>query len=111
MITNTALTAVPTFNAALDAFIKALQVRIDENHKDYPQFAPHITAEKGRKFVRIVSNGHNGSRSCFCFVDFATGDVLKSDGWKRPAKGVRGSIYVNAGQDAVGVYGANYIRR
>jgi hypothetical protein len=45
----------------------------------------------GRKFTRIVMSAR-GARSVHCFIDNATGDVLKSAGWKTPAKGARGNI-------------------
>ncbi len=46
----------------------------------------------GRKYIRIVNTAY-GSRSVFCFVEATTGDVLKADGWKRPAKHARGNIF------------------
>lgn len=109
MITNTAVTAIPNFNVALEAFIAATQAKVNKNHEDYPGYAPTLTAEPGRKNVRIVATG-TGSRYVFCFVRIEDGAILKAAGWKAPAKHSRGSIYVNAGQDAVGVYGANYLR-
>jgi hypothetical protein len=113
MITNTAVTAVPDFNAALDAFVKATQqALIDHYERNYTRvWAPRLTVERGLKNVRIVANDNSGSsRSVFCFVRIADGAILKAAGWKAPAKHARGSIYVNAGQDAVGIYGANYLR-
>lgn len=41
----------------------------------------------GAKYWRVV----RGS-SAWCFVDRDTGDILKADGWKKPAKGARGSV-------------------
>lgn len=53
---------------------------------------PVLTAERGRRYIRIVSS-HGGQRSAFGFVDTQTGNVLKSDGWKGPAKNfARGNI-------------------
>lgn len=59
------------------------------------QFAsPTFTAEIGRKFIRIVNvSGNGGGRSVYCFIERNTGDILKSAGWKAPAKGARGSIW------------------
>ncbi len=44
----------------------------------------------GKKYARIlrVRPGIAGG-SAEAFVDLATGDVFKPDGWKRPAKGLR----------------------
>lgn len=75
------------------AFLAAAQ---DTVTADYARFspgrpAPSLSAERGRRYIRIVSD--NGcQRSAFGFVDASNGDVLKADGWKRPAKGSRGHI-------------------
>ena len=112
MITNTAVTAVPDFNAALDTFVRTTQQMLhDFYERNFTRvFAPKLTIERGNKNVRIVSNDQSGSRSVFCFVRIADGAILKAAGWKAPAKHARGSIYVNAGQDALTPYGAAYLR-
>ena len=99
------------FNAALDTFVRTTQQMLhDEYEKRFTRvFAPKLEIERGPKNVRIVATGP-GQRSVFCFVRVADGAILKAAGWKAPAKHARGSIYVNAGQDAVGMYGANYMR-
>ena len=52
-----------------------------------------LEAEAGSKFVRVVARG-GGSRSVWCFVEKATGDILKPEGWKKPSKLRRGfNIY------------------
>lgn len=45
----------------------------------------------GRKYIRIVQGG-SSHRYVHCFVERATGDVLKDAGWKGPAAGARGSL-------------------
>ena len=99
--------ATPEFNAALDAFVAGIQARADAREAN-SIFKTRYTAEPGLKNVKIVAN--SGQRSVFCFVRIADGAVLKAAGWKAPAKHVRGSIFVNNGLDAVGDYGANYLR-
>src|SRR5688572_14323302 len=67
---------------------------------------------RGVKFVRIVlTSPISGGRQVYCFVEKATGNVLKADGWKSPAKGIRGNIYSNdwAGYGCT-EYGAAYAR-
>lgn len=54
--------------------------------------APKLTYTRGPKYIRIVS-GTGDQRSAWAFVDTTTGNVLKTDGWKRPAKGIRGNIF------------------
>jgi hypothetical protein len=64
---------------------------------------------KGKKYLRIVEkNEWETYGSVFCFVDKASGDVLKAAGWKTPAKHARGNIY-KVGQEGVGAYGAHYL--
>ncbi len=48
--------------------------------------------EGGKVYIRVVSE-EVGSRSVYCFIEVATGDILKADSWKRPAKGRRGSVF------------------
>lgn len=65
---------------------------------------------RGAKYVRIVSSG-GSSRYVFCFIEIATGDVLKAKGWAGPTKGVRGSIFAETFEGyGVSQYGANYAR-
>jgi hypothetical protein len=53
---------------------------------------PTMTYEEGRKYARIVIEGTQ--RSCFGFIDMTNGDILKSAGWKAPAKNFsRGNLF------------------
>lgn len=74
-----------------------------------------------KKYCRIVSTkrykGDNpgevtvtDQRSCWCFVDLETGDVLKSDGWKRPAKHARGNIKDENLSAFISAYGPAYLK-
>ena len=57
----------------------------------------------GSKYRRITctqqNKDHNtgaitdGQRSVYCFIDMSNGDILKADGWAKPAKGARGNIF------------------
>lgn len=107
----TILNGTKEFNLALGAFVNATQAKIDAYFKANLTNlqAPQLTVEPGSKNVRIVSSGL-ANRSVHCFVRIEDGAILKAAGWKAPAKHARGSIFVNQGQDAVGVYGANYLR-
>jgi len=60
------------------------------NARTTPTFNPVYTAEVGRKYIRIVQNGHG--RHVHCFIDAETGDVLKAATWKAPAKDARGNL-------------------
>jgi len=53
--------------------------------------------DRGRRFVRIVMgrgerDGSWTGRSVHAFVEIATGDLYKAEGWKKPAKHVRGNL-------------------
>lgn len=51
-------------------------------------FEHTYSVEPGVRYDKIVQTW-SGQRSVHAFVERATGHVLKADGWKRPAKGVR----------------------
>lgn len=102
----------PDFDTAFAAFMTATQDMLNKHYAD--RFSgskpPTLTAEAGRKYIRIVSNDASGfSRSVFCFVAKDDGAILMAAGWKAPARHARGSIYVNHGQDALTPYGAKYL--
>lgn len=103
--------ATDAVNLALDAFVNDLQARSDARYaREFPNLtAPTFTVMPGSKNARIVCSD-GVSRYVFCFVRIEDGAILKAAGWKAPAKHARGSIFVNLGRDAVGDYGANYIR-
>lgn len=65
-------------------------------NRGYLPFKGHFEVEYGQKFARIVRD--DSQRCVYCFVDLSNGDILKADGWKKPAKGKRGSIW-NEGCD------------
>lgn len=92
------------FNTALNAWL----VRAGAIANDYIlEIDP-----KGRKYVRItmkLRGNENGQVSVFCFIDKATGNVLKPATWATPAKHARGNVYIT-GKEGVGRLGANYLR-
>jgi hypothetical protein len=85
------------FQEAFDKFLAAANAKVA---RDYAQFGgpsiPKLSAEPGKRYVRVVTENY-GQRSAWCFVDTTNGDVLKCDGWKRPAKHARGNIYDDKG--------------
>ena len=63
------------------------------------------------KYARIVKTTRPGtSRSVHCFVNLENGDILKAASWKAPARHARGNIFDSNRLQAVGAYGANYLR-
>lgn len=91
-------TASPlSFTDAMAAFVAKINaVHAEQNAKmaaNFPEgYYEPIVLEAGSKFIRVV-HGSKGSHSVYCFVEKATGNILKAAGWKAPAKGARGSIY------------------
>jgi hypothetical protein len=87
------------FESAFALFMTAAQAAVNEDYKRGgfagprdENRAPVLTADRGARYIRIVSNS-GSQRSAFGFVDKITGDVLKSAGWKGPAKNfARGNI-------------------
>ncbi len=107
-----ALTDANTTNAfdiALKAWLKRAQAIVDVAYGD-SVVRPVLVAQRGKKNVKIVRTeyGSQGG-SVFCFVEIATGNVLKAASWQAPAKHARGSIY-GEGNEGVSAYGANYLR-
>jgi len=100
-----------TFKIALDKFVAEAQAVIDEHMtKNFPTLPREILSlDPGRRYVRIWK-GSGNHRSAYCFIDSTNGDVLKPDTWKKPAKHARGNIYVGKASDAVGPYGALYLK-
>ena len=107
-----------TFDQALGEFIAAIQKRDDARaQKDFPnlcvngQMSKFYADQNGRKYIRIVREQTKGEgRSVHCFVDVSNGDILKADGWKKPAKHARGNIYSDNPMDAMDDHGAKYLR-
>lgn len=102
------------FEAALDLFLRTAQALVNERYEGAggSDNAPSIMADQpGAKFLRIIETRGGIDRSVYCFVEIATGNVLKAESWKKPAPGPRGSIYAKdvAGYGING-YGANYKR-
>ena len=91
---------VDAFLAGADAIIKTYNTRMGH----IP--APALTASYGKRYIRIVREG-----SAFAFIDASNGDVLKADGWKRPAKHARGNVLAaDGGLTHIGPYGPAYLR-
>lgn len=76
-----------TTKSPAERYAEGLQTVFDASR--FAELGYRFTAdEPGRKYTRIVQNT-NTQRLVHAFVDNATGEVYKADGWQRPAKGVR----------------------
>ena len=72
---------------------------------------PQIGFTDGPKYTRYFKEDGPNNRSAYCFVEKSTGNILKADGWKRPAKGARGNIHTaQHGAEFINWHGAAYLR-
>lgn len=104
------------FNQCLARFLAASQALVVENYKRYPNLTPPTLVEdEGLRYVRIWSQDKGeaarGSRgSAWAFIDKTNGNILKPDGWKKPAKHSRGNIYAADAMANVTSYGPAYLK-
>lgn len=87
------------FETALASFVEGanrlLNEGINKSHPN-PLYAKKITVDEGRKYIRLVMSEGPDARcgSAWGFIDKTNGNVLKSAGWKTPAKNFsRGNIF------------------
>ncbi len=79
------------FSAACAEWLVKAQAELDSSSWRKGQT---LSLESGKRYVRVVVSDKHGSRSAFGFIDSFNGNVLKSAGWKAPAKNFpRGNIY------------------
>jgi len=81
----------------IDQFLVELQKRMDayDTKQNYSANQnDQVAVEFGSRYARVIKS-IGSSRSAYCFVDLTTGDLLKSAGWKAPAKGSRGNIFAD----------------
>ena len=103
----------PVDEAALASFLAAAQLVVDqERNAKFPRLSRAVlSADPGRKYVRIVIDAGEGQRSVYGFVDMTNGNVLKAETWKKPAVHARGNVHEPASLIAcLTPYGIAYLR-
>lgn len=98
---------------AIEGFVFDCQKMIDAHYAEHLSnlTPPKLIVAENPRYWRIIRTESGTGRSVYCFVDPMTGDVLKADGWKRPAKGARGNLFDDTkGMSRMTVYGAGYNR-
>ena len=94
------------FNTAFDHFLATINKAQKEYHKNSPcKYSDDPAAKEddgffygpaqvdvGSKYLRVMTRS-GSSRTAYCFVEKATGNIFKCASWKAPAKGVRSSIF------------------
>lgn len=93
------------FDTAFAGFMQAAEkITADYNAKQGFKGDATLKAQRGSKYVKVIREG-----SVHCFVEIATGNILKAASYKVPAKGTRGSIYAeDFGASCMNAYGADY---
>lgn len=102
----------------LAEFCAACQKLIDKSYEQYDRIKPpKLAFTTGKRYARFVKHERNNDGtpavggSAYCFVDLDNGDVLKPDGWKRPAKHARGNLNdQNRGLGWMSGYGPAYLK-
>lgn len=89
----------PQFEAALSSYCDFITENYTQFNKKNPGEFAATHENAGHKYIRIVTASY-GSKSSHSFVvredtgTFKKGDILKSAGWKAPAKNfIRGNIF------------------
>jgi hypothetical protein len=97
--------------AHLETFRARLQAKLLEWHVQAQNVGapPEIELQVGPKYARIAYITF-GNAQAYGFVDLSNGDLLKADGWKKPAKHKRGSIFGTDPLAGCGPYGMCYLR-
>lgn len=84
-----------TFVSALADFLDLAQAKSDEHYATrFPSLTPEVySVEPGQKFVRVVQKRPDDrGGSVHCFVEKATGKIIKAAGYKAPAKRSNGEL-------------------
>lgn len=103
------------FAVQVGVFCVALQKFFAEHTaKQFSGMTPDVVSVDpgGKKYIRIVRSRPDGtSRSVYCFIEVATGNILKAAGWKAPAlNGPRGNIFGANILEGCGPYGVARFR-
>lgn len=81
----------------LDRWLWSAQNLVNKDYAiRFPTLTPSVLEmSDGRRYIRIdsISDGGNGQRSVWAFIDKKTGDILKAAGYKTPAKHARGNLF------------------
>ena len=100
------------YETALKRFLAAVSSRDNAYMKEqYPTLHTRSFYNiRGKRYDKIVKDD-GVSRSVYCFIDMATGDILKGS-WKQPVapKVARGNIYGDQPLTGTTIYGTVYLR-
>lgn len=76
----------PVDDGAMNRFVDWLNNMLREAYEDHPSMNPVMVLEPGPKNIRVVKkdNPNNDHGSAYCFVEKATGKIMKPAGYKSP---------------------------
>ena len=99
-------------SSELENFLTLLNAMLARTHAEQRNHgeAPTVSLMMGKRYARMVRQDSPSARSAYGFIDLTNGDLLKSDGWKAPAKGVRGNIRNANPLNGCTFYGMEYWR-
>lgn len=82
---------------ALTLWLGHAQVAVDADYLKTGggRGGPRLLIEPGgRRYAKIVASDADGQRNrVHAFIDLLNGDVLRAEGWRKPAAGARGNIF------------------
>ena len=81
----------PEFETAFATFLAGCQARMNAYQTLHGYRLTPLYCDDGIRYIRIWED--TGQHICWGFVDKQTGDLLKPEGWKKPAKHARGNIF------------------
>jgi hypothetical protein len=100
------------FETALASFMAQLSEMMNTHRKaNFPNITGDIKIGRdpgGVKFIRITKE--DTQKSVYCFVEVATGNIMKAASFKAPAKHARGNIFNANPLDGCGPYGVQYLK-
>lgn len=101
--------------ADIEKWIKSATKHIEKITKESPprEFMQRTLGfTKGKKYYRVYierADEKGADRSAYCFIDME-GNIYKADSWKRPAKGIRGTVH-DVDPDSIDQYTSWLYRR
>lgn len=89
-------------------FARKVQALINRSQRGAHLPDKDVTVTFRRRYAALWTEG---GKVIWCFVEMATGDILKPDSWRRPAKHARGSLHaIDMDIDKMTAYGPPYLR-
>jgi len=92
----------------IQRWLDGAQKIVDDHMKtNFPSLdVPKLTLTQGRRYIKVIKD-----RSVHAFIDRTNGNILKPEGWSKPAKHARGNLSdQHDGLGMMGPYGPAYLK-